>query len=55
MARVQVMEAPLVERELDLPFGPVFVATGEERRSRLLAGAGGLAERVLSGSGVPAR
>jgi hypothetical protein len=50
--------APLLER--DFPFGvvrqrfePVLFTAGAERRSRLLAGAGGLAKRVLSGSAVP--
>jgi hypothetical protein len=48
------------ELERDFPFGvvrqlfePVFFAAGQEQRSRLLAGAGGLAERVLSGAAVP--
>jgi len=57
---LEVLRARASELERDFPFGvvrqlfePVFFAAGEERRSRLLAGAGGLAERVLSGSAVP--
>jgi hypothetical protein len=57
---LEVRRARASELERDFPFGvvrqlfePVFFAAGEEQRSRLLAGAGGLAERVLSGSAVP--
>jgi DNA-binding CsgD family transcriptional regulator/tetratricopeptide (TPR) repeat protein len=54
---LEVLRARASELERDFPFGvvrqlfePVLFAAGEEQRSRLLAGAGGLAERVLSGS-----
>jgi DNA-binding CsgD family transcriptional regulator/Flp pilus assembly protein TadD len=57
---VEVLRARASELERDFPFGvvrqlfePVFFAAGQEQRSRLLAGAGGLAERVLSGAAVP--
>ncbi|HEU4525626.1 MAG TPA: ATP-binding protein, partial [Gemmatimonadales bacterium] len=57
---LEVLRARASELERDFPFGvvrqlfePVLFAAGAERRSRLLAGAGGLAERVLSGSAVP--
>jgi DNA-binding CsgD family transcriptional regulator len=57
---LEVLRARASELERDFPFSvvrqlfePVFFAAGEERRRRLLAGAGGLAERVLSGSAVP--
>jgi hypothetical protein len=57
---LEVLRARASELERDFPFGvvrqlfePVFFAATEERRSRLLSGAGGLAERVLSGAAVP--
>jgi DNA-binding CsgD family transcriptional regulator len=56
---LEVLRARASELEREFPFGvvrqlfePVFFAAGEEQRRRLLAGAGGLAERVLSGSAV---
>jgi hypothetical protein len=59
-ADLEVLRARASELERDFPFGvvrqlfePVFFAAGEERRRRLLAGPGGLAERVLSGAAVP--
>jgi AAA ATPase domain len=54
---LEVLRARASELERDFPFGvvrqlfePVLFAAGEEKRGRLLAGAGGLAERVLAGS-----
>jgi DNA-binding NarL/FixJ family response regulator len=56
-ADLEVLRARASELERDFPFGvvrqlfePVLFAAEREQRERLLAGAGGLAERVLVGS-----